>query len=110
MHFQTWSDKAGNAPDTTDTDPITGAKVVFDLASAARFSTEDFKSNLIMPEPTVFLSKNFPTVSIIRPTETKGAAMGALKALTADGLFIGQSKEFFAFLTDLAEDADAARG
>src|SRR5712692_458035 len=28
MHFQTWSDKAGNAPDTTDTDPITGAKVV----------------------------------------------------------------------------------
>lgn len=109
MHFQTWSDKAGNAPDTTDTDPITGAKVVFDLASAARFSTEDFKSNLIMPEPTVFLSKNFPTVSIIRPTETTGAAMGALKALTADGLFIGQSKEFFAFLTDLAEDADAAR-
>ena len=109
MHFQTWSDKAGNAPDTTDTDPITGAKVVFDLASAARFSTEDFKSNLIMPEPTVFLSKNFPTVSIIRPTETEGAAMGALKALTADGLFIGQSKEFFAFLTDLAEDADAAR-
>ena len=109
MHFQTWSDKAGNAPDTTDTDPITGAKVVFDLASAARFSTEDFKSNLIMPEPTVFLSKNFPTVSIIRPTETEGAAMGALKALTADGLFIGQSKEFFAFLTDLAADADAAR-
>jgi hypothetical protein len=109
MHFQTWSDKAGNAPDTTDTDPITGAKVVFDLASAARFSTEDFKSNLIMPEPTVFLSKNFPTVSIIRPTETNGAAMGALTALTHDGLFIGQSKEFFAFLTDLAEDADAAR-
>jgi hypothetical protein len=108
MHFQTWSDKAGNAPDTTDTDPITKAKVVFDVQSAARFGTEDFKSNLIMPEPTVFLSKNLPACSIIRPTETKGAAMGALKALTADGLFIGQSKEFFAFLTDLAEDADAA--
>jgi len=109
MHFQTWQDKAGNAPDSTDIDPITGVKVVFDLASAARFSTEDFKSNLIMPEPTVFLSKNLPACSIIRPTETKGAAMGAVKALTADGLFIGQSKEFFAFLTDLAEDADAAR-
>jgi len=109
MHFQTWSDKAGNAPDTTDTDPITKAKVVFDVQSAARFGTEDFKSNLIMPEPTVFLSKNLPACSIIRPTESKGAAMGALKALTADGLFIGQSKEFFAFLTDLAEDADAAR-
>jgi hypothetical protein len=109
MHFQTWSDKAGNAPDTTDTDPITKAKVVFDLMSAARFQTEDFKSNLIMPEPTIFLSKNFPAVSIIRPTETKGAAMGALKALTDDGLFIGQTKEFFQFLADLAEDADAAR-
>src|SRR6266403_5730804 len=105
MHFQTWSDKAGNAPDTTDTDPITKAKVVFDLMSAARFQTEDFKSNLIMPEPTIFLSKSFPAVSIIRPTETKGAAMGALKALTDDGLFIGQTKEFFQFLTDLAEDA-----
>ncbi len=109
MHFQTWSDKAGNAPDSTDIDPITGVKVVFDLMSAPRFTTEDFKSNLIMPEPTIFLSKNFPACSIIRSTETKGAAMGALKALTDDGLFIGQSKEFFAFLTDLAEDADAAR-
>ena len=108
MHFQTWSDKAGNCPDTTDTDPITKATVVFDLMSAARFKTEDFQANLIMPEPTVFLNKIFPAVSIIRPTETNGAAMGALKALTADGLFIGQSKEFFQFLTNLAEDADAA--
>jgi hypothetical protein len=35
--------------------------------------------------------------------------MGALKALTADGLFIGQTQEFFDVLQDLAEDADAAR-
>ena len=35
--------------------------------------------------------------------------MGALKALTADGLFIGQSQEFFAFVKELAEQADAAR-
>ena len=55
-----------------------------------------------MPEPTVFLSRKFPTVSIIRPTETDGAAMGA-KALTDDGLFIGQSREFFAVLARLAE-------
>jgi hypothetical protein len=109
MHFQTWQDKAGNAPDTTDTDPVTGVKVVFDLMSASRFNTEDFQSNLIMPEPTVFLNKTFPAVSIIRPTETNGATMGALKALTDDGLFIGQSKEFFQFLTELAQEADAAR-
>ena len=31
------------------------------------------------------------------------------KALTADGLFIGQSQEFFQLLQDLAEDADEAQ-
>jgi hypothetical protein len=35
--------------------------------------------------------------------------MGALKFLTADGLFRGQSKAFFAFMTKLAKEADAAR-
>jgi len=35
--------------------------------------------------------------------------MGAVKALSADGLFIGQSPEFFELLRDLAADADAAR-
>jgi hypothetical protein len=48
-------------------------------------------------------------VSIIRPTQTKGAAKGALKGLTEDGLFIGQPKEFFDVLGKLAEEADAAR-
>jgi hypothetical protein len=108
-HFQTWHDKAGNAPDASFFDSVNKSNVVFDVQSAARFATEDFKTNLIMPEPTLFLSKNFPAVSIIRPTETKNAAMGAVKALTADGLFIGQSPAFFAMLQDLAADADAAR-
>jgi hypothetical protein len=62
-----------------------------------------------MPKPTIFLSRKFPVVSIIRPTETEGAAMGAAKALTADGLFIGQSKEFFKVLQQLAEQADEAQ-
>jgi hypothetical protein len=34
--------------------------------------------------------------------------MGAVKALTADGLFIGQSPQFFEFLNQLAAAADAA--
>src|SRR6266704_2118632 len=103
MHFQTWQDKAGNAPPLTD--PTNG--LVFpDLNNPP---SEDTQTNLIMPEPTIFLSRKFPPVSIIRPTETKGAAMGAAKALTADGLFIGQSKEFFAVLTQLAQEADAAQ-
>jgi hypothetical protein len=101
MHFQTWQDKAGNAPALTD--PLTGLTFP-DLSNAG----ELLQANLIMPEPTVFLSRKFPVCSIIRPTETHGAAMGALRALTKNGLFIGQSPEFFAFMTDLAQDADAA--
>jgi hypothetical protein len=61
-----------------------------------------------MPEPCPFLDRNFPICSIVRPTETKGAAMGALNALTADGLFIDQTSEFMQLLKDLATDADAA--
>ena len=106
MHFQTWQDKAGNAPALTDPKDPT---LVFPNLNAPPFGGEDFQTNLIMPEPTVFLSRKLPACSIIRPTGTKGAAMGALKFLTAMGLFLGQSKEFFAFLTDLAEDADEAR-
>jgi len=99
-HFQTWHDKAANAPDVTD------GNLVFQLSA---FSGEDLQTNLIMPEPCPFLNRKFPVCSIIRPTQTRGAAMGAVRALTADGLFIGQSKEFFALLRDLAEDADEAR-
>jgi hypothetical protein len=64
------------------------------------------KSNLIMPEPCPFLSRKLPIVSIIRPTNTQGIAMGML---TAMGLFIGQSPQFFELLKDLAADADKAR-
>ena len=103
MHFQTWQDKAGNAPPLTD--PVTGLTFP-DLNEGGAL----FKPNRIMPEPTEFLDRNFPICSIIRPTETEGIAAAAGKALTDDGLFIGQSPEFFAALTALAEAADAAHG
>ncbi len=106
MHFQTWHDKAGNAPPLTDPSDST---LVFPDLNAPPFGGEDFQTNLIMPEPTIFLSKSLPACSIIRPTNTTGAATGALNFLTAMGLFIGQSPAFFAFLRDLAEEADAAR-
>jgi hypothetical protein len=102
MHFQTWQDKAGNAPPLTD--PTTGLTFP-DLNSDG----ELLQTNLIMPEPTVFLNRKFPICSIIRPTQTKGAAMAAAQALIADGLFIGQSKEFFAAVGALAQAADDAR-
>jgi len=109
MHFQTWSDKAGNAPPLTAVDPVTGVSVTFPDLNSPPFGGEDFQTNLIMPEPCPFLTRKLPVVSIIRPTQTKGIATGVVNFLTAMGLFIGQSPEFFAFMRDLAEDADEAR-
>jgi hypothetical protein len=108
MHFQTWSDKAGNAPPLTAVDPVTGVSVTFPDLNSAPFGGELFQTNLIMPEPCPFLDRSLPIVSIIRPTKTEGVAMGALKFLTDMGLFIGQSSAFFAYMTQLAQDADAA--
>lgn len=106
MHFQTWQDKAGNAPALTAVDPVTGVSVTFpDLSGGG----ELFQNNLIMPEPCPFLDRSLPIVSIIRPTKTEGVAMGAVQFLTDMGLFIGQSPAFFALMTELAQAADHAR-
>jgi len=106
MHFQTWSDKAGNAPPLTAIDPVTGVSVTFpDL----EVDNELFNKSLIMPEPCPFLSRDLPRCSIIRPTKRGGVAMGTLKFLTDMGLFIGQSPAFFSYMTQLAQEADAAR-
>jgi len=114
MHFQTWHEKAGQVRPITDPtngltfpdlncgiDPNTGAR-----GSAVR---QMFQPNLIMPEPCPFISTSLPPCSVIRPTNTTGAATGALKFLTAMGLFIGQSQDFFSYLMELAAAADAAQ-
>ena len=106
MHFQTWSDVAGNAPPLMAIDPVTGVRVRFpDL----EVENELFDKALIMPEPCPFLSRALPICSIVRPTNTEGAATAALAFLTAMGLFIGQSAGFFAYMKQLAQDADGAR-
>jgi hypothetical protein len=118
MHFQTWQDKAGNANNITFTDPVNGFTVTFPNLNDPNASTEEadeLQTNLIMPEPTFFLDKRFGRCSIIRPTETNGAAMGALQGLIDDGLFIGHTSKsgksdgFIELLRDLAEDADEAQ-
>ena len=105
MHFQTWSDLAGDTPAITD--PTNGLTFV-DLNSPP-FGGELFTTSLIMPEPCPFISHNLPTCSVVRPTKTEGVATGALKFLTDMGLFIGQSPDFFEFMKRLARDADNAR-
>jgi hypothetical protein len=119
MHFQVWHDKAGNAPNITDgnlsfpnlnagVDPNTGATTVEGVPAADLFQT-----NLIMPEPVPFLNPKFGPVSIIRPTDPRQAAMGAVVSFVNDGLFIdsktGKNTGIVAVLTQLAEEADEAR-
>jgi hypothetical protein len=107
-HFAVWHDKAGNAvaqPLAGVTDPKTHTHFP-DLNASGSEATQ---TNLIFPEPCDFISKDLPDVSVIRPSSTKNSgAMAAVKGLTADGLFKGQSTEFFSFLTRLAQAADAA--
>jgi hypothetical protein len=108
MHFQTWSDIAANVvspPFAPLTDPTNG--LTFPNLDASH--NQDFQPNRIMPEPCPFISRKLPRCSIIRPTETKSIAKGVVKFLTDMGLFIGQSKEFFDTMQDLAEAADDAK-
>jgi hypothetical protein len=111
-HFQTWHDKAGNAV-STPLAPLTDGALVFPNLNAPPFPVgfvlEDFQTNLIMPEPCPFLEQRFPAVSIIRPTSIEqGGAVATVQAFTADGLFIGQSSEFFQMVNELAKEADEA--
>jgi len=121
MHFQTWQDKAGNALPLTDVDNGpggTGATVTFTSLPDAQGETnpeslngDTLQANLIMPEPTHFLSPKFPPVSIIRPISTKNSgAIATVQAFADDGLFIGQQNpEFLKLMFGLAEEADGAR-
>jgi hypothetical protein len=117
-HFAVWHDKAGNAVPLTD--PETGT--VFPNLNGPPFNTIGqpntppgdndnlFQTNLIFPEPTVFLSPSFPACSIIRPiSPAHSGAQAAVKSLMADNLFLGQSAAFLDAIMDLAVKADAAK-
>ena len=108
-HFGLWHDKSGNAvsqPLAGVTDPVTGLTFP-DLN--ARHSELD-QTNLILPEPAEFISKNLPVCSVIRPTSTKeGGAVATIKAFTDDLLFLGQSQAFFTLVKRLAVEADSVR-
>jgi hypothetical protein len=108
MHFQTWQDKAGNATPLTDFDPVNNSTVTFgDLTTN---QPETLQSNLIMPEPCEFISPNLPPCAIIRPTGPGQLdATGAIQSFIDDGLFIGQSPQFFQLINSLAREADEAK-
>ena len=106
-HFSLWHDKAGNAC----ADPLAGVK---DPKTGTFFpdlnksGSEATQTNLILPEPCEFI-RGLPPCSVVRPTlDSNAGAMAAVRGLTADGLFTGQSPAFFAFIKGLARAADAA--
>ena len=106
-HFLEWVDFAGNgvqAPIAPFTDPTNG--LTFPDFNAT--GNPLLQTNLIFPVPCEFINAALPKCAVIRPTATTGAAAGAVKAFTDDGLFIGQPTEFFDTLSALAEAADAA--
>ena len=114
MHFQTWHDKAGNAPNITVVNlTFPNLNNGIDPNTAAAGAADNFQTNLIMPEPTVFLNPNLGPVSIIRPTSTKqSGAVAAVTSFVNDGLFLDPTSKkntgIVDVLMDLAEAADQA--
>ena len=109
-HFGLWHDKVGNAvaqPLALVTDPVTG--LTFPDLNAKNSGLD--QTNLILPEPCDFISKNLPQCSVIRPTTTRnGGAVATIKAFTDNLLFQGQSPTFFSFVNQLAVQADSVAG
>jgi hypothetical protein len=117
MHFQTWHDKAGNVAHITDgnlTFPDLNIGVDPNNGATGTDVADLFQTNLIMPEPTVFLNPKLGPVSIIRPTSTdQGGAVASVVSFVKDGLFLdpatGKNTGIVSVLVRLAEEADEAR-
>jgi hypothetical protein len=127
-HFSLWHDKGGNAiaqplagpngltdPETGLTfpdfnNPVNQHNSKLSAADQAAGS-QIFQTNLILPEPVEFLSRNLPPVSIIRPTSDRnGGAVATIQSFIADNLFFGQKDQrFFQTVLALAGTADQAR-
>ncbi len=107
-HFLEWVDFSGNgvqAPIAPFKDSISGLKFPNFFSPLNPL----IQPSLIFPVPFEF-SPNLPRVSMIRPiTDQFAGAMAAVQGLTASGLFIGQSPQFFSTLSALAAAADAAK-
>jgi hypothetical protein len=115
MHFQTWHDKAGNAPNITVGNlTFPNLNSGFDPNTGAGGAADEFQTNLIMPEPTLFLDPKLGPVSIIRPTsDQQGGAVASVASFVNDGLFLdsktGRNTGIVDVLMQLAEAADSAK-
>jgi hypothetical protein len=111
-HFLEWVDFSGNgvqAPVAPFFDSISGLSFPNFFTNPPLSPANLVQPSLIFPVPCEFISPNLPHVSVIRPiTDPFAGAVAAVKALTASGLFYGQSNRFLATLEAMAIEADAA--
>jgi len=106
-HFLEWVDFAGNACQTPVA-PVTADGLTFPNLFASDLGPL-VQPSLIFPIPAQFINADLPLCATIRPLTDKNAgAVAAIASFTADGLFIGQSKEFLNTLMGFAEAADRA--
>ena len=105
-HFLEWVDFAGNGVQAPVA-PVTANGLTFPNFFAKL--NPQTQPSLIFPVPAEFISPKLPRCATIRPLTDKFAgARAAVTGLTASGLFMGQSKQFFSSLQSLADAADAA--
>ena len=111
-HFLEWTDFAGNGvqqPVAPLKDPISGLSFPDFFNNPPLQPPSVVQPSLIFPVPCEFISADLPHCAVIRPSSDKFAgAVAAVASLTADGLFVGQSKEFLKVVKQMAEAADAA--
>jgi hypothetical protein len=111
-HFLEWVDFAGNGvqqPVAPFTDAISGLSFPDFFNNPPLQPASLVQPSLIFPVPCEFISPNLPHVSIIRPLTDKFAgAVATIQSFTADGLFVGQSRQFLNTLQIMAVEADAA--
>jgi hypothetical protein len=111
-HFLEWVDFAGNgvqAPVAPFTDPISGLTFPDFFNNPPLKPANLVQPSLIFPVPCEFLSPKLPHVAIVRPlTDKFGGAVATIASFTADGLFVGQSRQFLNTLQVMALEADAA--
>jgi hypothetical protein len=108
-HFLEWVDFSGNSVQP----PLAPIPAANGLPAFPNFDVTVnplLQTNLIFPVPCEFISPNLPKCAVIRPTSPGQIdAVGAIHALTADGLFIGQPQSFINLLLNMAAEADAAQ-
>ena len=111
-HFLEWVDFAGNGVQpmiAPFTDSISGLSFPDFFNNPPLQPASLVQPSLIFPVPCEFINPNLPHVAIIRPlTDRFGGAVATIASFTADGLFVGQSRQFLNILNAMAAEADAA--